>query len=348
MNKRLIACVGLLGTLAISPAMAVDGDYVYPSFTLPISDAERHSDHDYAFQLMLGRSFSEFWNLEAGVQGNKFIRDDRSFEYIQQSLNLDLLFFPFGKAVTSPYVQVGAGLMQTDYAGEKYINGTTNYAVGVFHDLGEPGQWMWRTSLGLRQDYDSTSAPAIAYFQDVMISVGAVYVYQNDHRYENMLSDRQARLEEARRRAAEAANKEKLIPAKPASSVASGSICALGGGICGASGVPSFTLQFALDSSILDEEAQRELDRVVGYMKAFPDLKAEIIGHTDIAGSETPAYNKWLSDRRAFRVHGYLHEKGVYPGRLKVQGYGQSKPLTPNVSGDHRAKNRRVEIRLFR
>ncbi len=346
MKKYLIAPLGLLIGSAIHPtAFAVEGDYFSPSIAIPFSDAERESDRDYAAHMMFGHSLSGEWNIELGLQGNKFIRDDSSAEYTQHSLNVDMLYFPFGKGVTSPYVMFGAGYLRTNFDGDAYANGMTNYGVGVFHDAGEPGQWMWRAGLTLRQDYDSHSAKGLAYFQDAVITLGGVYVFHNDVRWNRILADRAERLRRAQ--ASAAAAKPAVIPREPVLE-GGNSVCALAGGICGASGNPSFTIQFDVDSSMLSEEALSELDRVVGYMKAFPDLKAQIIGHTDITGGETADYNKWLSDRRAFRVHGYLHEKGVYPGRLKVQGYGQSQPVTANVSEDHRAKNRRVEIRLYR
>ena len=68
----------------------------------------------------------------------------------------------------------------------------------------------------------------------------------------------------------------------------------------------------------------------------------EIQGHTDNTG--TPAYNLRLSGQRAGAVRDALIELGVSSNRLIAKGYGQEKPLVPNVSDRNRARNRRVQL----
>jgi outer membrane protein OmpA-like peptidoglycan-associated protein len=43
-------------------------------------------------------------------------------------------------------------------------------------------------------------------------------------------------------------------------------------------------------------------------------------------------------------VRDSLVKLGVDSGRLEAKGYGQDKPLAPNVSAANRARNRRVQI----
>jgi outer membrane protein OmpA-like peptidoglycan-associated protein len=44
-------------------------------------------------------------------------------------------------------------------------------------------------------------------------------------------------------------------------------------------------------------------------------------------------------------VMNYLIAAGIDPDRLDFQGYGLSRPVAPNDTAEHRALNRRVEMR---
>jgi outer membrane protein OmpA-like peptidoglycan-associated protein len=71
-----------------------------------------------------------------------------------------------------------------------------------------------------------------------------------------------------------------------------------------------------------------------------------IEGHTDDVGSE--AYNKTLSFKRAVTVATHLVLRdGFDPGRIFVQGYGESRPIADNNTAEGRSKNRRVEILIL-
>jgi len=76
-----------------------------------------------------------------------------------------------------------------------------------------------------------------------------------------------------------------------------------------------------------------------------------IEGHSDNDPIHTPKFpSNWeLSIARAVNVTKYLigHAK-VSPMRLSAAGYGDSMPLLPNDTEEHRAKNRRVEIVLLK
>jgi len=84
------------------------------------------------------------------------------------------------------------------------------------------------------------------------------------------------------------------------------------------------------------------LDAVVNVMKANPDVKIDIVGHTCDRGPEK--YNQKLSERRAKAVFDYLVNHGIDPQRLSWRGYGETQPAYPNTSEENRAKNRRVEL----
>ena len=87
------------------------------------------------------------------------------------------------------------------------------------------------------------------------------------------------------------------------------------------------------------------LDEVIDLLIRNPQLKAvRIEGHTDDVGG--PAFNQTLSESRAMSVQKYLVEHGVDAERLQAQGFGLSKPLSPNTSEAGRAKNRCVQFRI--
>ncbi len=105
-------------------------------------------------------------------------------------------------------------------------------------------------------------------------------------------------------------------------------------------------ITFETNSAELNQESFAELDRLVELMKKNPNIKVEISAHTDDVGSE--AYNLKLSQRRAQAVVDYLKQHGIPEDRMIAKGYGETQPLVPNDSPEHRAMNRRVEFKILK
>ncbi|MCW3127410.1 MAG: OmpA family protein [Bacteroidetes bacterium] len=103
---------------------------------------------------------------------------------------------------------------------------------------------------------------------------------------------------------------------------------------------------FETNSSYLKTESYAQLDKLAGMLKASPDMKVRVLGHTDITASD--AYNMWLSERRAKHVADYLISKGVAADRITSVGYGKRAPVADNSTEEGRALNRRVEIDLIK
>ncbi|MBC6698786.1 OmpA family protein [Hymenobacter puniceus] len=95
----------------------------------------------------------------------------------------------------------------------------------------------------------------------------------------------------------------------------------------------------------LKPKSRTELNRLVGFMKQYPEIQVEIIGHTDDVGSDDD--NQVLSQNRAKSVYSYLISQGVKVNRLRFKGYGESKPLVANDTEAHRQQNRRIELRIL-
>jgi len=102
-------------------------------------------------------------------------------------------------------------------------------------------------------------------------------------------------------------------------------------------------IQFALDQDVILPESTPLLLEIADVLIHNPRIKrVEVQGHTDNTG--TPEHNQDLSDRRAGSVRNWLVQHGVTPDRLVAKGYGQTKPLVPNVTTANKAKNRRVQF----
>ncbi|MBU6342826.1 MAG: OmpA family protein [Bacteroidetes bacterium] len=104
-------------------------------------------------------------------------------------------------------------------------------------------------------------------------------------------------------------------------------------------------INFETGSSKLTEDSKYELDNLVEAMNTYPGMVIEVAGHTDNTGE--PAQNKVLSQDRATAVLNYLTTRGISAGRVKANGYGDSKPLAPNDTPENRAKNRRTEFTIL-
>ncbi|MFT4022590.1 MAG: OmpA family protein [Flavihumibacter sp.] len=103
---------------------------------------------------------------------------------------------------------------------------------------------------------------------------------------------------------------------------------------------------FDFDKSTLRPESFIELDRVVKLLEENPSIEIEMSAHTDSYGSDE--YNFRLSDNRARSVREYLLSKGIDPGRITSQGYGETRPVVPNDTDENRQLNRRVEFKILR
>jgi len=88
------------------------------------------------------------------------------------------------------------------------------------------------------------------------------------------------------------------------------------------------------------------LDAAIDVLEQNPDVKVEVQGHTDSVGD--PDYNMGLSERRAKAVYDYMLAKGMPASRMRVKGYGATKPHFSNDSEQGRALNRRVELQPYR
>lgn len=96
----------------------------------------------------------------------------------------------------------------------------------------------------------------------------------------------------------------------------------------------------------LKEKSATELKLILKLLDENPDIEIEVHGHTDNVGSVSD--NKQLSLNRASSVQSYLIENGVKDDRIKIKGFGQSKPIADNDTEKGRRRNRRIEIKILK
>lgn len=110
-------------------------------------------------------------------------------------------------------------------------------------------------------------------------------------------------------------------------------------------------IYFELNSSYLNKEAKRELDKVIELMNRYPEMIIESGSHTDSRGIE--GYNIWLSTRRAKSTVSYIIDNGVDASRITGKGYGESQLINEcydnvDCTEAQHAKNRRTEFVIIK
>lgn len=105
-----------------------------------------------------------------------------------------------------------------------------------------------------------------------------------------------------------------------------------------------YGIYFDYDTATIKPDSEETLNRVLKAIKARPEVKLIVEGHTDSRGSDT--YNRALSEKRAQAVVNWLVAHGIAEKQLSAKGFGESVPVADNAKPDGRALNRRVEIAL--
>lgn len=112
----------------------------------------------------------------------------------------------------------------------------------------------------------------------------------------------------------------------------------------------SGSVLFDSGSAEIQKDAKPLLSRVGDILKNYPDNQIKIEGHTDNVPISTADYpsNLWLSTARATKVLEYFHnKKNLSTKHLEASGRGDVDPVATNKTAAGRAKNRRVEIKIY-
>lgn len=109
---------------------------------------------------------------------------------------------------------------------------------------------------------------------------------------------------------------------------------------------------FLFDSGRADIKADAVpvLNKIGVLLTKYADSDIEIEGHTDSVPLNGGRYenNDVLSSYRALAVFDYLKDNAALdPGIVKHSGRGEYMPIADNTTPEGRAKNRRVEIKIY-
>jgi outer membrane protein OmpA-like peptidoglycan-associated protein len=109
-------------------------------------------------------------------------------------------------------------------------------------------------------------------------------------------------------------------------------------------GRAKWQILFRTGSADIDPRSEETLQKLYDDL-IINRMNVDIAGHTDATGS--PERNRTLSLDRARSVLEWLqsHSAADFPSsRVKVEGFGQDRPIASNSTESGRAQNRRVEL----
>lgn len=112
----------------------------------------------------------------------------------------------------------------------------------------------------------------------------------------------------------------------------------------------SGAILFDSGSADIKSSAKPVLSKVGDILKVYKGHTIEIEGHTDKIPIHNSKFenNLWLSTARATRVYEYFTEKkNLPPQKMKASGRGEEIPVASNDTEEGRARNRRVEIKIY-
>lgn len=110
-------------------------------------------------------------------------------------------------------------------------------------------------------------------------------------------------------------------------------------------------LLFNAGEAEVRQEVLPVLEKIAVILNNYSNNLIEIEGHTDNvppAAGETYASNDILSMYRALNVANYMREHTTLnPAHIKSSGRGDYAPIADNSTAEGRARNRRVEIKIY-
>ena len=110
-------------------------------------------------------------------------------------------------------------------------------------------------------------------------------------------------------------------------------------------------LLFNSGEATIREEVLPVMEKIAVILNNYPNNLIEIEGHTDNvppAAGEQYSDNDILSMYRALNVANYIRDNTTLdPAHIKSSGRGSYVPIADNSTAEGRAKNRRVEIKIY-
>lgn len=141
--------------------------------------------------------------------------------------------------------------------------------------------------------------------------------------------------ERARREAAERAAREAAERAERERAAA----------VAAARNAFAMAIYYDYDKSELKADARATLDAKLPLMRANPNVRIRIAGHTDERGSDS--YNIALGQRRAAAAKRYLVDAGIAADRIETVSFGEDRPAAMGSNESAWSQNRRSEFEII-
>ena len=379
-----LALSGAVAAALAAPCALADDHgrwYIAPALNFVIADDDREADDDLGFQIGLGRELSERWNLELNLEADNLDFEAGGGSYKQRGASINGLYFFTREQGFSPYALIGVGALHNRLPGDKVTNVMGNAGLGFLANAG--GDMSLRGEVRYRWDNDDETIASESGFGDWVVSVGVHIPFGRaaapaaapvaapkpapapapEPEPEPVViapvdSDGDG-----------VADEDDACPGTPAGAEVDARGCEVdsdGDGVadnadlcpdtpagakvdvrgCEIREVITLTgVNFATSSARLLPESSSVLDETATTLLRYPDIRAEVGGHSDSTGSR--AFNLELSRKRAESVRDYLISQGVPADRLTAAGYGPDRPIADNGTPEGRAANRRVELQII-
>lgn len=104
-------------------------------------------------------------------------------------------------------------------------------------------------------------------------------------------------------------------------------------------------IHFNTGKATLKAESYSILDRISQILFKYPQYDLSIGGHTDNVGNDQS--NLELSEERAKTCYEFLISRNIPLDRMSYKGYGETQPVESNATESGKAKNRRVEFKVY-
>lgn len=329
MNRKMFYLIwGMVIVLGYEVSYADERNYSYgltPYLGYHIFDDKRDYKDRPEAGIRVEKFLDQVWSIEAGAGyvPTKKVSTGQDKDDLTYLLNVTYNFL-LGKSKFIPYVTAGLG---GDYIERNSLNGP-NAGIGA--------RWFLTDTVALR--------PEVRYInllkgrEDYVISVGLNFLFGKAP-VAAVAAPAPAPAPEP---APAPAPEPKPAPApEPAPAPAPAPVQE--------KVVETITLQVHFDTAkaVVKETYYPEIEKFAAYLNRYPDVKAEIQGHTDNVGD--PKKNIDLSQKRAKTIMDILVKKyHIDPTRLSAKGYGQEKPIASNTTREGREKNRRVDAVISR
>ena len=319
----------------------------------------------------------------AGFKGDYFSPDVWNNKFISAGVNMRYFFIPRKKtSVFNPFFQIGAdAFARRDYGfpGNAYelsavggvgldLKVAKNFSIIVQSNLAIPMAQSTEAGVkiaSVRGSNNSTSFGLVYHFgwkaakkkADEEAAIAAAKAREEaatKAAAEAAEQDRIAREAAAKKAAAEAKEKAEAIAKAEAEAKAKAEAIAKADAEAKAAAqlkadqeaMAETTILYMNNQWELTAESQAKLKIVASALIARPEIKVRIDGHSDAFG--TSKNNLKASRFRAQGAAKFLVKNGISASRLKVNAYGEDKPVASNKTKAGMALNRRIEIRIIK